>query len=211
MATPEEMIKILEKVGRPFSSFSKGDTIHVNNKMEKNYTYKLDEEPGKNFDPEFKPYFSPAQMLRLGVFGGKYLNDCLDEYPQEWFLDAIALGKLSPQGTNISLNLFQIDSRLPLSEWEHKGWVPNKQKKVAALYPILSDASINKDPRGWFQWFCRYWMGRRIPELDAVQIQRWKAFVRHSGAIKKNCKTNDLNCRTRQRQALLHWSWNPYI
>lgn len=176
MATPEEMIKVLEKVGRPFSSFSKGDIIHVNNKMEKNYTYKLDEEPGKNFDPEFKPYFSPAQMLRLGVFGGKYLNDCLDEYPQEWFLDAIALGKLSPQGTNISLNLFQIDSRLPLSEWEHKGWVPNKEKRWRSCIqscPMQVSIKIHEAgfngfvAIGWVEEFlnlmlCKFKDGRRL-------------------------------------------------
>ena len=102
-------------------TFKKGDCIYVHDKMQSGYSYILAESPGTGFLAEFQPYFSPAQMLRLGVFGGKYLSDCLAEFPAEWFTDAIALEKLSPQGTNIQLNLFQIDSRLPLSEWHKKG------------------------------------------------------------------------------------------
>ena len=208
--TPEDMLKYLQAHGTPLNRFKKGDTIHVHDKMQSKYSYTLQESPGTGFSDEFQPYFTPAEMLRLGVFGGKYLNDCMAEFPAEWFIDAIALEKLSPQGTNIELNLFQIDSRLPLSEWRKKGWVPSSGHK-ASQYPTLSDPAINKDPRGWFQWYCRYWMGRRIPELDATQIQRWKAFARHSGAVKKNCKSSDLGCRPRQRQALLQWAWNPYV
>lgn len=208
--TPEKMIEYLKLYGRPESSFKKGDTINVSNKMEKDYSYKLEAQPGKEFDEGFKPYFSPAQMLRLGVFEGKYLNDCLTEFPQEWFLDAIALDKLRPQGADIEVNCFQIKSRLPLDEWHKKGWIPHKGSK-ASQYPALSDSKINPDERGWFQWFCRYWMGRRIPALDQIQIQRWRAFARHEGGVKKNCPKGDLTCRPRQRQALLQWSWNPFI
>ena len=208
--TPEKMVSFLEKYGRPLKSFHKGDTIQVRNKMEKNYSYRLEESPGTNFDSTFQPYFTPAQMLRLGVFEGKYLNDCLTEFPAEWFLDAIALDKLRPQGADTGVNLFQIKSRLPLQEWHKKGWIPHKGSK-ASQYPALSNPEINPDDRGWFQWYCRYWMGRRIPALDQIQIQRWRAFARHSGAVKKNCPKGDLKCRPRQRQALLQWSWNPYV
>lgn len=208
--TPESMIEILQSNGKPLSSFKKGDTIHVWNKMEKNYSYVLTEAPNSNFDPEFQPYFTPAQMLRLGVFEGKYLNDCLTEFPAEWFIDAIALDKLRPQGADVSINLFQIHSRQPLQMWQKNGWVPHKGSK-ADQYPDLSNTSINKDERGWFQWYCRYWMGRRISTLDTIQIKRWKAFARHSGGVKKNCSKGDLQCRPRQRQALLQWAWNPYV
>jgi hypothetical protein len=204
------MIRILQKQGRPLKSFQKGMTIHVKHTTGHDYTYVLTEAPNTNFDKGFEPYFTPAQMLRLGVFEGKYLNDCLTEFPSEWFLDALALDKLRPQGADVSVNLFQIHSRLPLDEWRKKGWVPHKGVK-ASQYPELSDESLNKDERGWFQWYCRYWMGRRIPTLDAVQIKRWRAFVRHSGGVKKNCVSGDLTCRPRQRQALLQWAHNPYV
>jgi hypothetical protein len=210
MATPEEMIDILETKGRPFASFHKGDKIVVTNKMNHGYSYTLEEAPGTNFAVDFKPHFTPGEMLRLGVFEGKYLNDCLTEFPSEWFLDAIGLDKLRPQGADASINLFQVKSRQPLQIWQKNGWVPHRGSK-AAQYPGLSDPSLNVDERGWFQWYCRYWMGRRIPALDAIQIKRWKAFARHSGAVKKNCKAGDLTCRPVQRHALLQWCWDPFI
>jgi hypothetical protein len=208
--TPEDMLKEIQHKGRPLSSFKKGEPIEVNDKMQKGYTYTLQETPGTNFAPDFQPFYSPGQMLRLGVFEGKYLNDCIGEFPAEWFLDAIALDKLRPQGADISINLFNIKSRLPLSQWRKSGWVPSKGAK-SSQHEELSNASLNHDPRGWFQWYCRYWMGRRIPELDTVQIKRWKAFTRHQGAVKKNCTSGDVTCRPRQRQALLQWSYNPFI
>ena len=125
MATPEAMLDLLQTKGRPLSSFKKGDKIVVNNKMEHTYSYTLQEAPGSNFDSGFEPFFTPGQMLRLGVFEGKYLNDCLTEFPAEWFLDALALDKLRPQGADPTVNLFAVKSRLPLPEWRQKGWVPH--------------------------------------------------------------------------------------
>ncbi len=215
MATPEQMLQQVNSIGRPLASFHKGDTIQVNNKMRKGYSYVLEEEPGTNFAPGFKPVLTPGEVLALGAFEGKYLNDCISEFPAEWYLRALALGKLSPQKADVSLNLFQIKSRLPLSEWVSYGWVPPRKGQRRHLdkmgRDILSDATKNPDERGWFQWYCRYWMGRRIPDLDAVQIGRWKAFTRHAGAIKKNCRPGDLDCRPKQRQALLHWAYNPFL
>jgi hypothetical protein len=179
--TLNDMMEILVAKGRPFDSFSKGQTIYVWNKMRKGYSYELAETPGTNL--AFTPYASPGEILRAGAFEGKYLNDCLLEFPKEWFLHAI--DKLSPEGANPELNKYKIKSRLNLDEWHSYGWVPNDKGVVAKQYPILSDN--NPDIRGWFQWFCRYWMGRRH-EIDEVQIKRWRAFRRHAGQIKANCK-----------------------
>ncbi len=159
--------------------------IVVNDKMQKNYVYYLTEPTGKNFDTSFKPELSPREMLELGVFGGKYMTDCKKEFPKSWFGKA----KLSPPGKDVSLNYFKVDASQPLSVWRKKGWINEKH-----------------DPRGWFQWYCRYYYGRRLEKEDDKQIKRWRAIQRHVGQIKKNCKRKDLKCRKKQRQVLLHWA-----
>lgn len=159
--------------------------VIINDKMQVGHYY-LTEEIGQNFGEGFCPELTPKEMLELGVFGGKYLTDCTEEFPTEWFENA----KLSPKGKDISLNYFQVDASLPLKVWKEKGWI----------HPA--------DPRGWFQWYCRYYYGRRMPEEDMRQIKRWKAMTRHIGAIRKNCSPMDMNCRKRQRQALLHWAYD---
>jgi hypothetical protein len=205
--TVDDMTSILLDKGRPLDSFKPGDTIEVWNKMKKGYSYKLSVAPGTQM--EFKPYATPGEMLALGAFEGKYLNDCLLEFPAEWYWNAILAGKLRPGEPDVSVNLLGVDSRQPLQFWVESGWVPGGTKK--GMHPELSDAKINPDERGWFQWYCRYWMGRRLPLLDAIQIQRWKAFTRHAGQIKAHCKPGDLECRPRQRQGLFQWSHDPFI
>ena len=159
--------------------------IAVNDTMQKGYEYELSEPMGRNFSADFMPDLSPKQMLELGVFGGKYMTDCQKEFPKAWFKKA----KLSPQKKDISLNYFSVDASQALKEWQQKGWI----------HP--------QDPRGWFQWYCRYYMGRRTDD-DARQIKRWKAFKRHESAVKKNCEKYDFGCRKKQRQALLHWAYD---
>ena len=162
--------------------------VRVNDKMQSGYEYHLDQPIGRGFDAGFKPHFSPSEMLAMGVFEGKYCNDCRDEFPDDWFENAILSNNADPK-----LNYFGVKSRQPLSVWQDKGWI------------------FGPDPRGWFQWYCRYYMGRRLPETDQIQIKRWRAFARHAGQIKANCFPGDIFCRPRQRQALLQWSYDPLI
>lgn len=163
-----------------------GRQVTVNDRMQQNYRYVLTEPMGRSFDPEFRPELTPKEMLALGVFSGKYMTDCREEFPADWFTHA----RLSPAGRNAALNYFGVDASQPLSEWRRKGWI----------HP--------DDPRGWFQWYCRYFMGRRMPEEDRRQIRRWKAFRRHIAQIRQNCEPGDPFCRPRQRQALLHWAYD---
>ena len=161
-------------------------TVTVNDRMQRGYRYTLSAPVGRSFDPEFRPQLTPAEMLALGVFGGKYMTDCRKEFPKSWFTRA----RLAPKERDPTLNYFGVDASQPLSVWRAKGWI----------HP--------DDPRGWFQWYCRYYMGRRMPEEDARQIRRWKAMKRHVAQIRKHCDRGDALCRPRQRQALLQWAYD---
>lgn len=159
--------------------------VVVNDLMQKGYEYWLTEPEGRNFHAGFEPELTPPEMLELGVFGGKYMTDCTDEFPASWFEKA----KLCHERHDPSLNFFGVNASQPLSVWRAKGWI----------HP--------DDPRGWFQWYCRYYMGRRSPD-DERQIARWKAMRRHVAQIQKHCRPGDFSCRPRQRQALLNWAYD---
>lgn len=161
--------------------------INVNDLMQKDYSYELTEPIGKNFDSEFTPDLTPKEMLEMGVFGGKYMTDCSSEFPVSWFKDA----KLCPEKHDPKLNYFKINASQTLSYWRDKGWINDSH-----------------DPRGWFQWYCRYYMGRRLKDEDRRQINRWKQIRRHIAQIAINCPTKDLTCRPKQRQAVLHWAYD---
>jgi hypothetical protein len=159
--------------------------VVVNDKMQRGYVYYCTEPAGRNFAPEFRPQLTPSQMLQLGVFGGKYMTDCRREFPASWFRRA----KLCTQRHDPSLNRFGVNASQSLAVWRRMGWIRAQ------------------DPRGWFQWYCRYYMGRRSAD-DARQIRRWRAIARHVAAIRKHCEPGDLLCRRRQRQAVLHWAYD---
>lgn len=163
--------------------------IIVNDKMQTGYVYYLVAGTGTSFDPEFQPELTPKQMLELGVFGGVYMRDCRAEFPSDWFENA----QLAVGDRDESLNYFQVNASQPLQVWREKGWI----------YP--------EDPRGWFQWYCRYYLGRRIPGEDQRQIKRWKAMKRHVAQIRQHCQPGDEMCRRRQRQALLHWAYDSRV
>jgi len=156
--------------------------------MQREYTYELTQPPGRNFNPLFRPELTPRALLRLGIFGGKYMTDCRAEFPASWFAGA----RLCHERHDPALNFFGVNASQPLSVWRRNGW----------LSP--------EDPRGWFQWYCRYYRGRRSPD-DERQIRRWRAVRRHVVQLRNACARGDWNCRPRQRQALLHWAYDSRL
>jgi hypothetical protein len=159
--------------------------VVVNDLMQKGYVYYLTEPVGKNFHTDFRPELTPQEMLEMGVFGGKYMTDCVAEFPATWFENA----RLCHERHVPELNFFGVNASKPLSYWRAKGWI------------------YHEDPRGWFQWYCRYYVGRRCAD-DERQIKRWKAMRRHIVQIERNCPKGILGCRRKQRQALLHWAYD---
>ena len=140
---------------------------------------------------DFNPQLTPKEMLELGVFGGWYFKEKENmlEYPKDWFESA----KISYDGFDTKLNCFNIKAGTSMEAWTKAGWI------------------TPEDPLGWFQWYCRYYMGRRIPELDKHQMKRYNNFgPRHQSAILKNC-AGEFDKRPRQRQSLLQWGYDPYI
>lgn len=162
--------------------------VVVNDKMQKGYRYELSEPAGKNFDPRFKPQLTPKEMLALGVFGGVYMRDCIKEFPKSWFTRA-KFQKKDQYDHDPKINFFGVNASQPLSVWRAKNWIREQ------------------DPRGWFQWYCRYYAGRRS-EDDEWQIKRWVAIKRHIVQIVNSCKPGDYSCHRKQRQAVLHWAYD---
>lgn len=167
---------------------TKPRVVVVNDRMQRGYAYELTQPAGRNFDARFDPELTPAQMLELGVFGGKYMTDCGAEFPRSWFSRA----KLSPERRDAGLNYYGVNASQSLAEWRRKGWI------------------YHEDPRGWFQWYCRYYAGRRCVD-DERQIRRWLAARRHAAQVRRHCRKGDFNCRRRQKQALLHWAYDSRV
>jgi len=161
--------------------------VKVDEDYQSGYQYTLSEQPGKNFDLSFKPDLTPSQMLHMGVFGGNYFTNAPSEFPKEWF-EGVKFTENATADKN--LNFFGVNASQPLAEWQRKGWINPE------------------DPKGWFLWYCRYYMGRRINDEDSRQIKRWKNMRRHISQLQKSCYPGDLTCRPRQRQALLHWAYD---
>lgn len=159
--------------------------VTVDEQYQTGYSYERTEPVGKNFDPEFKPELTPKEMLQLGIFSGNYFYEPSGEFPADWF-DGVEVSD-TPDPKR---NFFEVAASQPLKVWQQKGWI----------YP--------EDPKGWFLWYCRYYLGRRIPEEDARQIKRWRNIRRHVSQVQKYCTPGDLTCRRKQRQALLHWAYD---
>jgi hypothetical protein len=165
-----------------------GRIIRVDDVMQRGYSYTRVQPVGRNFAPDFEPELSPQEMLELGVFGGKYMSDRPPEFPRSWFRRA----RLASGPRDRRLNYFGVDASQPLAVWRAKGWI----------HPA--------DPRGWFQWYCRYYLGRRMAD-DERQIGRWRRMRRHVAQVKHACWPGNESCRRRQRQALLHWAYDSRL
>ena len=181
--------KIRKKIYRP------GMWLSGKNRMS-TYKYKLSKELANKSEDlravyllkngqrrTFDPKYHPREMLAMGVFGGKILNDCLDEFPVEWFADALRKGKISPMKAREEINYFGVKSRQSLQKWRESGWI------------------VGDDERGWFQWFCRYALGRRDKEVDTVQMKRWASIRRWKTISDRNPNNKKI------KQLLLQWSW----
>ena len=149
--------------------------------------------------PEFKPNLTPKEVLNLGSFGGTYFRPIKSsvtklkydkmwkELPQDWLKtkkkvvkkdkkkniiielysdvdDKVELVKSSKY--NKSANYYYVKCGSTLEQWEDKGWI------------------VEQDPYGWFQWYCRFYLGRRS-EDDERQIKRWRNFTGDKGRFKR--------------------------
>lgn len=144
----------------------------------------------------FKPVLTPLSILCLGAFNGSYFHDWPEypyskELPKRWMNLALKAGKISVK-SNTDINYFKIKSGLERSSWLKSGWISEY------------------DPLGWFEWYCKFYCGRRIPHEDHRQISRWCSYKRHSSAVSNTCP-GDLSCHRRQRQSLIHWAYDPFI
>ena len=131
--------------------------------------------------PEFKPNLTPQQVLKMGSFGGTYFRpiyssvtkkhykseDVIKEFPNSWFKGINIEKMVTSSDYDKNVNKYKVKCGSELGDWEKSGWM-RKQ-----------------DPYGWFQWYCRFYMGRRSDD-DERQVKRWLAFAGPKGRFKKN-------------------------
>ena len=125
--------------------------------------------------PSFTPNKSPEEMLREGCFGGSYwrplrsrrlgisVADDYKELPSSWYSGLDVSSFLTSPTYDIEINKYKVASGQSIEEWEAAGWINHTH-----------------DVRGWFQWYCRFYMGRRCDD-DERQISRWKKCVGETG------------------------------
>ena len=161
--------------------------------------------------PGFRPRLSPEQMIRAGVFGGCYFNPSggkkgvkyprggipvdHNEYPKAWF-EGVPERKYISRRYCVPTNKYGVKAGQDQTFWEEKGWV------------------ADQDPRGWFQWYTRFYLGRRT-EDDARQIGRWTGVTGPKGRWKRalmnrivdaGAAWDDARVSPVIRQTLLHWA-----
>ena len=146
---------------------------------------------------------TPIEIIKEGVFGGTYFRDiysCVNGkwYRNSWkefnFLKDINPKLYASNYYDVNVNKYKVKCGSSLQFWENKGWVREQ------------------NPYGWFQWYCRYYLGRRSNNDDR-QIKRWINIVNRFKSIlirmikNKGVKYNDYSISPKIRQILLHWGY----
>ena len=123
----------------------------------------------------FLPNKSPEEMLREGCFGGSYfrplysrqldtvVEDDYKELPRSWYEGLDVTTFLTSPQYDPEVSKYKVKCGQSIEEWEAAGWISHAH-----------------DIRGWFQWYCRFFMGRRCDD-DERQISRWRKCVGETG------------------------------
>uniref|UniRef100_A0A069DM45 Putative cnidarian restricted protein n=1 Tax=Clytia hemisphaerica TaxID=252671 RepID=A0A069DM45_9CNID len=156
--------------------------------------------------PDFRPNRTPKEILQAGAFGGGYFRpiksgvtnekykDCWKEFPEHWFEGVKPSLSIANSTYDKSRNFYKVKCGASLEEWESSGWIKAQ------------------DPYGWFQWYCRFYLGRRT-EDDERQIGRWNRFLSRFktnlvNKIKKaDASYDNYTISPVIRQSLLHWGY----
>ena len=164
---------------------------------------------------DFKPNLSPHDVLRKGSFGGTYFRNIYSqvvgkklenqhlEYPKAWFKDLDITNMITSIKYEPKINTYKVKCGQSLTDWEDSGWISNL------------------DPFGWFQWYCRFYLGRRHSIEDERQIKRWRNITgekgRHRNTLitliyrerqkNKDISIHDITISPARRQTLQHWGY----
>jgi len=159
----------------------------------------------------FRPNLSPMEVLQQGGFGGTYFRsidsavtglryqgtEVLGELPKEWIKGLSVSKQLCCQDYDTKVNKYGVKCGGCLGMWESSGWI------------------VSIDPYGWFQWYCRYFQGRRSTD-DERQISRWAKSAGITGRFRgqlcnkvlyANTSVDDRSISPVIRQTLHHWGF----
>ena len=161
--------------------------------------------------PEFKPNLTPKQVLRMGSFGGTYFRNiqsnvtgkkhsgknAIKSFPKDWLHGIDLEKKVLSQNYDKNVNTYKVKCGSSLEAWETSNWI------------------VKQDPYGWFQWYCRFYMGRRTKD-DQRQIDRWLKITGPKGRFRRTLMNkiikggkdyNDKSVSPVIRQVLQHWGY----
>ena len=147
---------------------------------------------------KFNPDLTPREIILTGAFGGNYFAGDLDRLELDKWFENIDARLYASEKYSLKTNKFKVRSGSSLEYWQKSGWIHDE------------------DPKGWFEWYCKYYIGRRH-EDDIRQIKRWLAFCGPKGRFrnaiynkifKSGLKIeNSKDISPRIQQSLLHWSY----